>query len=183
LLRFLCARAGRVAALPLAPVRFSRQIGAGTFASLTSVPTPGSGLMPGARTTLLELLPAEGEGVDRLWTAEGADCDCHPQPTSGPRCADTLQKDVTLGPLETESKVTPTLFRLATSGRNPAATVLSLKFGSAGASRGKLEEQEAPSNVVWRIREYQPFRSPEDQKRLDEELRGFDESGAPTCLA
>src|SRR3954453_3590034 len=85
-----------------------------------------------------------------------------------------FHEELTLGPLEAQSNVTRTLFRLATSGRNPSATMFWLKTRARWSEGGKVEEREVPTTTVWEIHEYQPPRSPEHQKWVDEVLRGFD---------
>src|SRR4051812_38479926 len=99
---------------------------------------------------------------------------------AGVGSAVTLRKyfheELRLGPLEAQSNVTRTLFRLASSGRNPAATMFWMKTRAGWSEQGKVEEREAPSHIVWNIQEYQPPRSPEDQKLLDEALRRFQDN-------
>ena len=98
---------------------------------------------------------------------------------AGVGCIATLRKyfpeELTLGPLEAQSNVTRTLFRLATSGRNPAATIFWMKTRAGWSEQGKVEEQQPPSRIVWEIHEYQPPRSPEHQKWVEQALRGFDD--------
>ncbi|MEA3075031.1 MAG: hypothetical protein QOD29_6477 [Alphaproteobacteria bacterium] len=95
---------------------------------------------------------------------------------------DTLRKyfaeELTLGPLEAQSNVMRTLFRLASSGRNPAATMFWLKTRADWSEQGKVEKREAPSHIVWEIREYQPPRSPEQQKQVEEALRRYEHAPA-----
>jgi hypothetical protein len=93
---------------------------------------------------------------------------------------DTLRKyfheELRLGPIEAQSNVRSTLFRLACSGRNQTATMFWMKTRAGWSEQGKVEEGEAPSHIVWEIREYQPPRSPEDQKLLEEALRRFQDN-------
>jgi hypothetical protein len=78
-----------------------------------------------------------------------------------------FRQELTQGPLEAQANVMRTLFRLATSGRNPAATMFWLKTRAGWSERGKVEAVEAPKNVEFIITEYQPPRLPEQQKQLD----------------
>src|SRR3954468_9719991 len=101
---------------------------------------------------------------------------------AGVGCVATLRKyfheELTLGPLEAQSNVMRTLFRLASSGRNPAATMFWLKTRAGWSEQGKVEEREAPSHIVWEIREYQPPRSPEEQKQIEELLQRYEHASA-----
>src|SRR4051812_31854126 len=62
-----------------------------------------------------------------------------------------FHQELTLGPLEAQSNVTRTLFRLATSGRNQSATIFWLKTRARWSEGGKVEEQQPPGDVVWTI--------------------------------
>lgn len=91
---------------------------------------------------------------------------------------DTLRQhfddELTLGPLEARSNVMSTLFRMATSGRNPAAIMFWLKTRAGWSERGPREETKAPTHTIWTIQEYAPPRSPEQQKLVEELLRRHD---------
>src|SRR5947209_5144982 len=87
-------------------------------------------------------------------------------------------EELTVGPLEAQSNVMRTLFRLASSGRNPAATMFWLKTRAGWSEQGKVEEREAPSHIVWEIREYQPPRSPEEQKQIEQLLQRYEHAPA-----
>ena len=89
-----------------------------------------------------------------------------------------FHEELRLGPLEAQSNVSSTLFRLASSGRNPTATMFWMKTRARWSEQGKVEEREAPSHIVWEIREHQPPRSPENQKLLEESLRRFGDNPA-----
>jgi hypothetical protein len=95
---------------------------------------------------------------------------------------DTLRKyfadELTRGPLEAQSNVMRTLFRLASSGRNPAATMFWLKTQVGWSEQGKVEEREPPRHIVWHIHEHQPPRSAEDQKKVEELLRRHEDAPA-----
>jgi len=84
--------------------------------------------------------------------------------------------ELTLGPLEARLNVTSTLFRKATSGRDPAATMFWLKTRAGWSERGPREEPKPSSHTVWEIHEYAPPRSPEQQKLLEEMMARFDGS-------
>src|SRR5947209_18391810 len=81
---------------------------------------------------------------------------------AGVGCVVTLRKyfheEPSRGPLEAQANVSRTLFRLATSGRNPAATMFWLKVRERWSEQGKVEEPEPPTHVVFEINEYQPPR-------------------------
>jgi hypothetical protein len=81
-----------------------------------------------------------------------------------------FHEELRLGPLEAQSNVRSTLFRLASSGRNPTATMFWMKTRVRWSEQGKVEEVEAPSKLVWVINEYQPPRSPEQQECVDKIL-------------
>src|SRR6476661_7471667 len=68
-----------------------------------------------------------------------------------------FQNELTLGPLEAQSKVLSTLFRMAMSG-NPAAIMFWLKTRAGWSERGPREEREAPSHTLWNIHAYAPPR-------------------------
>jgi hypothetical protein len=87
-----------------------------------------------------------------------------------------FREELTLGPLEARANVARTLFRLATSGRNPAATMFWLKTRAGWSEQGKVEEKQAPTHVVWEIHEYQPPRSPGEQKQVEEMLQRYQSS-------
>jgi hypothetical protein len=97
---------------------------------------------------------------------------------AGIGCVETLRKhfdeELTLGPLEAQSNVVRTLFRMATSGRNPNATIFWCKTRLGWSERGKAEEVRPSAGVVWTIREYRPTPSPEQQKEWEELLRKAD---------
>src|SRR5436305_14888313 len=95
---------------------------------------------------------------------------------------DTLRKyfhqELRLGPLEAQVNVRSTLFRLASSRRNPTATMFWMKTRARWSEQGKVEEREAPSHIVWEIREHQPPRSPEEQKQIEELLQQYEHAPA-----
>jgi cobalamin biosynthesis protein CobT len=85
-----------------------------------------------------------------------------------------FHEELRRGPLEAQSNVMRALFRQASSGRNSAATMFWLKTRAGWSEQGKVEEREVATSTVWEIHEYQPPRSPEEQKWVEEALRGFD---------
>jgi hypothetical protein len=89
-----------------------------------------------------------------------------------------FDNELTLGPLEAQSNVLSTLFRMAMAG-NPAAIMFWLKTRARWNERGPREERKAPSHTIWNIHAYAPPRSPEQQKELDELLRRHDPAAAP----
>jgi hypothetical protein len=101
---------------------------------------------------------------------------------AGVGCVVTLRKyfheELAWGPLEAQANVSRTLFRLATSGRNPAATMFWLKVRARWSEQGKVEEQQPPTHIVWKINEYQPPRSPEQQQWVDKILQGVGDNPA-----
>ncbi|MFL6416188.1 MAG: hypothetical protein ACJ74Y_11045 [Bryobacteraceae bacterium] len=101
---------------------------------------------------------------------------------AGVGCVVTLRKyfrkELSRGPLEAQANVSRTLFRLATSGRNPAATMFWLKVRARWSEQGKVEEPQPPTRIVWEINEYQPPRSAEHQQWVDKMLRGVGDNPA-----
>ena len=89
-----------------------------------------------------------------------------------------FKNELTLGPFEAQSNVMRTLFQMATSGRTPTATIFYCKTRLRWSERGKTEEGQPATGVIWEIREYQPPRSPEQQKQVDELLRKADPTPA-----
>src|SRR3954470_5877216 len=90
----------------------------------------------------------------------------------GVDCVDTLLQrfdhELSLGQLEAQSNVLSTLFRMASSGQHPAATMFWLKTRAGWSERGPREERGAPGDVVFEIHEHAPPRSPEQQKEVEE---------------
>jgi len=89
-----------------------------------------------------------------------------------------FQNELTLGPLEAQSNVLSTLFRMAMSG-NQAAIMFWLKTRALWNERGPRKEWEAPSHTIFEIREHAPPRSPEQQRVLDELLRRHEAQSPP----
>src|SRR3954467_8674370 len=75
---------------------------------------------------------------------------------AGVGCIATLRKyfpeELTLGPLEAQSNVTRTLFRLATSGRNPAATMFWLKTRARWSEGARSRSSSHPGTWCGRSR-------------------------------
>jgi hypothetical protein len=84
-------------------------------------------------------------------------------------------KELTLGPIEAQANVRKTLFKLATSGRNPGATMYWLKTRARWSEKGKTPEpvEERAQTPIWRISVYQPPRTPEQEQELQDALSGF----------
>jgi hypothetical protein len=84
-------------------------------------------------------------------------------------------KELTLGPIEAQANVRKTLFKLATSGRNPGATMYWLKVRARWSEKGTTPEpvEVRPQNSIWVVKEHQPPRTPEQEQQLREAILGF----------
>jgi hypothetical protein len=84
-------------------------------------------------------------------------------------------KELTLGPIEAQANVRKTLFKLATSGRNPGATMYWLKVRARWSEKGKTPEpvEERPQKSIWFVKVDQPPRTPEQEQMLREAILGF----------
>src|SRR5690348_13907128 len=69
------------------------------------------------------------------------------------------------GPVEAQANVRRTLFKLATSGRNPGATMYWLKTRARWSEKGKTPEpvETRAEETQWRVIVYQPPRAPDQQ--------------------
>jgi hypothetical protein len=96
----------------------------------------------------------------------------------GVRSTATLRKhfrdELVRGPIEAQHNVRRTLFKLATSGRNPGVTMYWLKRWGGWSEKGKPPEpvDSRPTEHTWRVRVYQPPRTPEQEQMLREALSG-----------
>ena len=101
----------------------------------------------------------------------------HIAPLIGVASTTTLRKyfreELEQGPLEAHANVRSTLFKLATSGRNPGATMFWLKRRAGWSENGQAPEREeaASEEHTWRVIVHQPPRSPEDRKTFEETRR------------
>jgi hypothetical protein len=92
----------------------------------------------------------------------------------------TLRKhfadELVLGPIEAQHNVRRTLFKLATSGRNPSVTMYWLKRWAGWSEKGKRPEpvDSDPGEHTWRIRVYQPPRAPAQEQQLQQALSQCD---------
>jgi hypothetical protein len=86
-----------------------------------------------------------------------------------------FRKELTLGPIEAQATVRKTLFKLATSGRNPGATMYWLKTRARWSEKGKTPEpvEVRAQTCTWTISVYQPPRTPEQEQKLQEALSGL----------
>ena len=86
-----------------------------------------------------------------------------------------FRKELTLGPIEAQANVRKTLCKLATSGRNPGATMYWLKTQARWSEQGKTPEpvEERAQNSIWVVEEHQPPRTPEQEQLLQEALSGL----------
>ena len=96
----------------------------------------------------------------------------HIAPLLGLASTTTLRKyfreELERGPVEAQANVRRTLFKLATSGRNPAATMYWLKTRARWSEKGKTPEpvDTRPEKVQWRVTVHQPPRAPEHEQQL-----------------
>ena len=94
----------------------------------------------------------------------------------GVRSTATLRKhfrhELVRGPVEAQVNVRRTLFKLATSGRNPNATMYWLKRWGKWSERGKTPEpiDSRPIEDTFIVTVYQPPRTPEHEQLLREAL-------------
>jgi hypothetical protein len=100
----------------------------------------------------------------------------HIAPLVGVASTTTLRKyfreELEQGPLEAHANVRGTLFKLATSGRNPGATMYWLKRRAGWNENGLPQEHvESSQEHTWQVIVHQPPRSPEHQQIM-EEARG-----------
>ena len=74
-----------------------------------------------------------------------------------------FREELERGPVEPHANVRRTLFKLATSGRNPGATMYWLKTRARWSEKGKTPEplDIRPDEAQWRVTVYQPPRAPE----------------------
>ena len=87
---------------------------------------------------------------------------------------DELQR----GPLEAQAKVRRSLFRMASSGRHPAATMFWLNTRAGWSEQGKVPEPpDAAREFVFEIHEYQPPGFEERKKQLEQARQGFERRG------
>lgn len=79
-----------------------------------------------------------------------------------------FREELERGPVEAHANVRRTLFKLATSGRNPGATIYWLKMRARWSEKGKTPEpvDARPEEVQWRVTVYQPPRAPEHEQQL-----------------
>lgn len=83
---------------------------------------------------------------------------------------DELQR----GPLEAQATVRRSLFRMASSGRHPAATMFWLKTRAGWSEQGKVPEpQDAAREFVFEIHEFQPPVSEEREQQMEQALQAF----------
>jgi hypothetical protein len=98
----------------------------------------------------------------------------HIAPLLGLASTTTLRKyfreELERGPVEAHANVRRTLFKLATSGRNPGATMYWLKTRARWSEKGKTPEpvDTRPGEARWRVTVYQPPRAPEHDQQLQE---------------
>jgi hypothetical protein len=90
-----------------------------------------------------------------------------------------FEEELTLGPLEAQSNVRRTLFRMASSGQNPAATIFWCKTRLGWTEKGKVDETPGCGGLILEIEEYQPPHTPEQQKLLDEMVQRLDPTAGP----
>lgn len=94
----------------------------------------------------------------------------------GVRSTATLRKhfrqELVRGPIEAQVNVRRTLFKLATSGRNPRVTMYWLKRWAAWSERGKTPERvdSRPIEHTFRVTVYQPPRTPAHEQMVREAL-------------
>jgi hypothetical protein len=79
-----------------------------------------------------------------------------------------FREELERGPVEAQANVRRTLFKLATSGRNPAATMYWLKTRARWSEKGKTPEPVDTRAVEtqWRVTVHQPPRAPEHEQQL-----------------
>ena len=98
----------------------------------------------------------------------------------GVKSTATLRKhfhnELVLGPIEAQHNVRRTLFKLATSGRNPSVTMYWLKRWGGWSEKGKTPEPVKPGDGehTWRITIYQPPRPREEEQQLRQALSQSD---------
>jgi hypothetical protein len=86
-----------------------------------------------------------------------------------------FREELERGPVEAHANVRGTLFKMATSGRNPAATMYWLKTRARWSEKGRPEEPVKRSEgYTWRVSVYEP---PQDQKALEEARRDLLDCG------
>jgi hypothetical protein len=84
----------------------------------------------------------------------------------------TLRKhfadELVRGPIEAQHNVRRTLYKLATSGRNPGVTMYWLKRWAGWSEQGRRPEPISPDEGghTWRVTVYQPPRRPEQEQQL-----------------
>lgn len=92
----------------------------------------------------------------------------------GVKSTATLRKhfhhELVRGPIEAQHNVRRTLFKLATSGRNPGVTMYWLKRWGGWSEKGKTPEpvEAGAAEHTWRITVYQPPRAPEPEQQLQQ---------------
>jgi hypothetical protein len=86
-----------------------------------------------------------------------------------------FRQELSLGPVEATANVMRTAFRLAISGRNPAMTIFWLKTRARWSeTTGLPVQEERPSQPFqFIIEEYQPPRSPDEERKLAELMKNF----------
>jgi hypothetical protein len=106
----------------------------------------------------------------------------HIAPLVGVASTTTLRKyfreELEQGPVEAHANVRGTLFKLATSGRNPGATMFWLKRRAGWSENGRPPEPEKTSEEhTCRVIVHQPPRSPDDQKAFEDARRDLSQFG------
>ena len=86
-----------------------------------------------------------------------------------------FRQELTRGPIEAKVNVRKTLFKMATSGRNPGATMYWLKTRAGWSEKGKTPEpvEPRPEKCTWVVTVHQPPRPPEEEQQLREAVQAF----------
>jgi hypothetical protein len=84
-----------------------------------------------------------------------------------------FREELTRGPIEAKAQVRKTLYKLATSGHHPGATMYWLKTRAGWSEQGKTPEpvRERPERNRWLVTIFQPPRNPEMDRLLAEGLQ------------
>jgi hypothetical protein len=84
-----------------------------------------------------------------------------------------FREELTRGPIEAKAQVRKTLYKLATSGHHPGATMYWLKTRAGWSEQGKTPEpvRERPERHRWIVSVFQPPRDPDMDRLLAETLQ------------
>jgi hypothetical protein len=88
-----------------------------------------------------------------------------------------FHEELALGPVEAKANVMRTLFKMASSGRNPSMTIFWLKTRARWSETGNQDEAFKPDGPhQWVVRVYQPPPSSEQQQALESAVEDVQEA-------